>query len=130
MEDGKYLGDYFDEILSRITHEKINILDVPPGAGKSEFAKKLAKNGKRVLLVLPYISVIKNKVENDETIINDFDVFYGNKSIKDMEYGINAVTTFDKFSKANVDKISNMFDYIFIDESHLLFTSQYRIEAT
>lgn len=130
LEDGKYLGDYFDEILSRITHEKINILDVPPGAGKSEFAKKLAKNGKRVLLVLPYISVIKNKVENDEMIINDFDVFYGNKSIKDMEYGINAATTFDKFSKANVDKISNMFDYIFIDESHLLFTSQYRIEAT
>lgn len=130
LEDGKYLGDYFDEILSRITHEKINILDVPAGAGKSEFAKKLAKLGKRVLLVLPYISVIKNKVENDETIINDFDVFYGNKSIKDMEYGINAVTTFDKFSKANVDKISNMFDYIFIDESHLLFTSQYRIEAT
>ena len=96
----------------------------------TSIVKQLAKNGKRVLLVLPYISVIKNKVENDETIINDFDVFYGNKSIKDMEYGINAVTTFDKFSKANVDKISNMFDYIFIDESHLLFTSQYRIEAT
>lgn len=130
ITDGKYLGSYFDEIIGQITHEKINILDVPAGSGKTEFCKMIAKSGKRVLLVLPYISVIKNKVENDETIINDFDVFYGNKNIRDLEYGINAVTTFDKFSKANMDKISNMFDYVFIDESHLLFTSQYRIEAT
>lgn len=91
---------------------------------------KLAKEGKRVLLVLPYISVIQNKVENDSSITDLFDTFYGSTDIKDIAYGRNAVTTFDKFSRSNYEKISKMFDYIFLDESHLLFTSSYRIEAT
>lgn len=91
---------------------------------------ELAKSGKRIMLVLPYISVITNKVENDHTITSLFDTFYGQTDIKEIAYGRNAVTTFDKFSRSNYDKISKMFDYIIIDESHLLFTSSYRIEAT
>ena len=126
----EYIGDYKKDLMQVITGEKINIVFSPPGSGKTEFIKSVANSGKRVLLVLPYISVIRNKIENDEDILKIFDVFYGSVNIKDIEYGRNAVTTFDKFSRINYDKISRMFDYIFIDESHLLFTSSYRIDAT
>ena len=126
----EYISDYQDQLIHLITGERINIILSPPGSGKTEFIKQLARDGKRILLVLPYISVIKNKIENDPSITKDFDVFYGTKDIKDISYGRNAVTTFDKFSRSNFEKLSKMFDYIMLDESHLLFTSSYRIEAT
>lgn len=126
----QYLGHKSDELLDLLTGEKINIIFSPAGSGKTEFIKDMVKRGNRVMLVLPYISVIKNKIETDESITELFDTFYGNADIKSIEPGRNIVTTFDKFSRANYDKISKMFDYIFIDESHLLFTSSYRIEAT
>lgn len=134
LSKNEYLSDK-KEILCNplkggITNEKINIIFSPPGTGKTEFIKTLAKEGKRILLVLPYISVIRNKVETDAEVMQLFECYYGTKDIKQIEYGINAVTTFDKFAKANYDKLSKMFDYVFIDESHLLFTSAYRIEAT
>jgi len=130
----EYLSDRQEILLDPkkggLTNSKINIIFSPPGSGKTEWIKKLASDGKRILLVLPYISVIKNKVEIDQELMKIFECYYGSKDIKQIEYGINAVTTFDKFSRSNYDKISKMFDYIFIDESHLLFTSSYRIEAT
>ena len=129
----EYLYDKRDILLDSktgLTNSKINIIFSPPGSGKTEMIKYLAIEGKRILLVLPYISVIKNKIETDPSIMKLFDCYYGTKDIKQIEYGINAVTTFDKFSRANYEKISKMFDYVFIDESHLLFTSSYRIEAT
>lgn len=126
----EYISDKTYELEKLITGEKINMVFAPPGIGKTAFILHLAKMGKRILLVLPYISVITNKVETDSSVTKLFDTYYGTKNISDIEYGRNAVTTFDKFSKSNYEKISRMFDYIFIDESHLLFTSSYRIEAT
>jgi hypothetical protein len=130
LGETEYISDFSDRLVSIISGTKINIVLSPPGSGKTEFVKHLAKIGKRILLVLPYISVIKNKIELDQTITDNFDTFYGSQNIKDLEYGRNAVTTFDKFSRSNYEKLSKMFDYIMIDESHLLFTSSYRIEAT
>lgn len=95
----------------------------------TEFVKELAKT-KRVMLVLPFISVIKNKIETDPSVMDLFECYYDDKDISKIEYGINAVTTFDKFSRANYEKISRMFDYIIIDEEHLLFNSVYRISTT
>lgn len=129
LDNYEYLGDRSDFILKHLTNNKINMIFSPPGSGKTNYVKELAKT-KRVMLVLPFISVIKNKIETDEEIMQLFDCYYGTKNINDIEYGINAVTTFDKFSKCNYEKVSKMFDYIFIDESHLLFTSSYRINAT
>jgi len=130
----EYLSDKQDILLNPnlggMTNTKINIIFSPPGTGKTEFIKKLAKENHRILLVLPYISVIKNKIETDSEIMNMFECYYGTKDIKTIEHGINAVTTFDKFARSNYDKLSKMFDFIFVDESHLLFTSSYRIEAT
>lgn len=130
LGDDEYLAHIKYELLTRIGGDKINIILSPPGTGKTEFIKTLARDGKRILLVLPYVSVINNKIVTDESITEMFDSFYGDKDFKTLEYGRNAVTTFDKFSKSNYEKLSAMFDYIFIDESHLLFVSQYRVEAT
>jgi len=121
------IGDYYG---FEIDGDKRFMLGDFTVTHNTEFIKTLARDGKRILLVLPYISVIKNKIETDETIMTMFDCYYGTKDIKQIEYGINAVTTFDKFARSNYDKLSKMFDFIFIDESHLLFTSAYRIEAT
>lgn len=133
LENNEYIGDKEDYIIRTgpkiLTNDKINIIFSPPNTGKTEFIKRLARK-KRVMLVLPFISVIKNKIETDKEIMQLFECYYGNKSINDLEYGINTVTTFDKFSRCNYEKISRMYDYIFIDECHLLFTSSYRIEAT
>jgi hypothetical protein len=129
----EYISDIKEQLLdpkTGIVNNRINLIFSPPNTGKTEFIKTLAREGKRILLVLPYISVIKNKIETDEEIGKLFQSYYGTKDIKKIEYGINAVTTFDKFSKANYERLSKMFDYIFIDESHLLFTSSYRIQAT
>jgi hypothetical protein len=133
LKPGEFLSDkknFLNDSKSGLINSKINIIFSPPNTGKTEFVKNLARDGKRILLVLPYISVIKNKIETDPEIMEMFECYYGSKDIKQIEYGINAVTTFDKFSRANYEKISKIFDFIFIDESHLLFTSSYRIEAT
>lgn len=124
------IGNYYGFQLDNNAKDKMFLLSDFTVVHNTEFIKTLAKKGRRILLVLPYISVIRNKIETDEVLMKMFDCYYGTKDIRTIEYGINAVTTFDKFSKSNYEKISKMFDYIFIDESHLLFISSYRIEAT
>lgn len=129
LGEGEYLGTNRDKLLNLLKQDKINLIYAGPGQGKTELVKSLARE-KRVMLVLPFISVIKNKIESDESIMELFDCYYDNKDISKIEHGINAVTTFDKFAKADYEKISRMFDYIVIDEEHLLFNSQYRIHTT
>lgn len=129
LKDDEYIGHREKEVLSKLRSDKINLIYAAPALGKTQFIKDLARK-KRVMLVLPFISVIKNKIETDETIMELFDCYYDNKDISKIEHGINAVTTFDKFSRASYEKISRMFDYIVIDEEHLLFNSQYRINTT
>lgn len=130
----EYLADKIDYLLNPIeggfNNDRINILMSPPGTGKTFFLLKLARSGKKILLVEPFISVIKNKVESDTELMEIFQVFYDSVSLADMEPGKSAICTFDKFAKANYEKLSQMFDYICIDESHLLFTSSYRIDTT
>lgn len=121
------IGDYYG---FEIDGDKRFLLGDFTVTHNTQFLLKLAKQGKRILLVEPFISVIKNKVESDENLMKIFQVFYESHSLNDVDYGVNAITTFDKFSICNYEKISRMFDYICIDESHLLFTSSYRIAAT
>lgn len=130
LKDHEYLGNRFDDISRLITNSKINILLSPAGSGKTQLLIQMAKDGKRILLVEPFISVIKNKVEKDTELMKIFQVFYGDAKLDQLEPEINAISTFDKFAKSNYEKLSRTFDYICIDESHLLFTSAYRIEAT
>lgn len=130
LGEDEYLSTRQDDLEKQISGEYVNIILSPPGSGKTQFIINLALQGKRILLALPYVSVIKNKIENDAKIRKHFDIFYGSADFRQIENNRNIVTTFDKLSRANYEKIARMFDYIFIDESHLLFTSQYRIETT
>ena len=96
----------------------------------TNFILNLARQGKKIMLVLPYISIIQNKVESDKELRKYFDIYYGTSDIRNINEGRNIVTTFDKLSRANYEKISRMFDYIFIDEEHLIYISSYRIDTT
>lgn len=128
LESNEYLGMFKDDILANIKGGYANLLVSPPGTGKTEFIKALAKN-KRVLLVLPYISVIDSKIINDEGIKELFDIYQGSTSVDGIRKGRSAVMTIDKFSNLSPEKIAYLFDIIAIDESHLIFTSSFRLEA-
>ena len=117
----QYLGHIKDQILEETG--MITLIDAGAGVGKTEMVKSLVEqDGKRVLLVMPFTSTIKSKVEGSDM----WDYSYGNKKIKlDGKPGI--ALTIDKFSKLNMmDLKESGFDYIFIDESHLMFQSEYR----
>lgn len=126
----QYLSDIGDELDTLITGDAINIILSPAGSGKTHWIKQQARAGKKICLVLPYVSIIKNKIEKDEEIVELFDCYYDSANLNELEYGRNVVTTIDKFSRIRYEKFARLFDYIYIDESHLMFTSSYRIEAT
>ena len=121
INKNQYLGDIKEEILSNVG--MITLIDAGAGVGKTEMVKSLVnKDGKRVLLVMPFTSTIKSKVEGDEK----WDYSYGNKKIS-LESKPGIALTIDKFSRLNMmDLKESGFDYIFIDESHLMFQSEYR----
>lgn len=117
----KYLGDIKYDILRNTG--MITLIDAGAGVGKTEMVKSLVNvDGKRVLLVMPFTSTIKSKVEGDEK----WDYSYGNKKIS-LESKPGIALTIDKFSRLNMMELKESgFDYIFIDESHLMFQSEYR----
>ena len=92
-----------------------------PGLGKTEMIKRLAKKS-RILMVMPYTSTIKSKVEQEE----GWEYSYGSKKVN-IQDSDRVVLTLDKFSRLTASEISMAgFDYVVIDESHLLFLSEYR----
>ncbi|BBI90817.1 helicase [Tenacibaculum phage PTm5] len=125
LADGEYLGMRMNQIVNSFDQFKVNVIESAPNTGKTEFFKALARK-KAVCLVIPFTSVIESKVISDESICELFDAYYGDISVSDIKKGRSAVMTIDKFSKLPKSKYK-MFDYIAIDESHLLFTSTYRL---
>ena len=128
LHSDEYLGMFDDKICDELRSGKVNLIVSPPGTGKTEFVKKISNN-ESVLLVLPYISVIDAKVIKDKDLGDNFDVYYGESKVDDLKKGRSAVMTVDKFGRINIDDILYMYKYIIIDESHLLFTSSFRLEA-
>lgn len=120
----QYLSDIKDQILANLSH--ITLLEAGAGYGKTEMIK--AFKGK-VLLILPFTSIIKSKIELD-TVTSDWLYYYGSKKPtfdELMKPGQSMSMTIDKFSHLNLMEIDAAdFEYIVIDESHLLFTSSYR----
>lgn len=114
----QHLGDIKDDILSAVDH--ITLIEAGAGVGKTEMVKSIAREGKKVLLVLPYTSTIKSKIEGDEF----WKYAYANRKV---DLTGNIAMTVDKFSRISpVELKESNFDYVFIDESHLLFSSSYR----
>lgn len=116
----QYLGDIRWRLLEDIG--RVTLLEAGAGVGKTEMVKQLVRDGKKIIMVMPFTSTIKAKVENDK----DWYYSYGSRKPKlDVSAGLSV--TVDKFSHMNLMDIKTAgFDYIFIDESHLLFMSEYR----
>ena len=123
IKSNQFLSDIKNDIINNLG--KITLLEAGAGVGKTEMIKQL---GKRTLLILPYTSIIKSKVEADEKIA-DWLYFYANKTptIDDILGYRSLSMTVDKFSKLNIFELNaSNIEYIVIDESHLLFMSQFR----
>lgn len=116
----EYLGNIKWQLLDNIG--RITLIEAGAGVGKTEMIKSLVKANKKVIMVMPFTSTIKSKVEGE----NDWYYSYGSRKPRlDITRGVSM--TLDKFSHINLmDVKANGFDYIIIDESHLLFQSEYR----
>ena len=119
----QYLSDIKDQIIENLG--KITLLEAGAGYGKTEMIKSLTD---KTLLILPFTSTIKAKVEASE-VTKDWLYYYGSKrpTLEELLGDKNMSMTIDKFSKLNVMELDQAnFKYIVIDESHLLYTSSYR----
>lgn len=116
----EYLGNIKYELLENIG--RITLIEAGAGVGKTEMIKSLVRDGKKVVMVMPFTSTIKSKVEGEV----DWSYSYGSRQPKlDQTAGVSM--TIDKFSRMNLMDIKAYgFDYIIIDESHLMFQSEYR----
>jgi len=119
----QYLSDVKDEIIANLG--PITLLEAGAGYGKTEMIKALKA---KTLLILPFTSTIKSKIEKSE-VTSDWLYFYGSNrpTTEDLLGNRNIAMTIDKFSRLNIYELGMaQFDYIVLDESHLLFTSSYR----
>ena len=123
LKYNQYLSDIKDKIIANLG--KITLLEAGAGYGKTEMIKSLKD---KTLLILPFTSTIKAKVEASE-VTKDWLYYYGNKrpTLEELLGDKNMSMTIDKFARLNVMELDQAnFKYIVIDESHLLYTSSYR----
>lgn len=123
LNKDQYLSDLKDNILKNLNH--ITLLEAGAGYGKTEMIKAFKA---KTLLILPFTSTIKAKVETS-SVTSDWLYYYGNKkpSLEDLLSNKSMSMTIDKFSRLNVMELDTAgFEYIVLDESHLIFTSSYR----
>lgn len=123
IKSNQYLSDIKDDIIKNLSH--ITLLEAGAGYGKTEMIKSLKA---KTMLILPFRSTIQAKVEAD-TKTSDWLYYYGNKrpTLDEILGDKNMSMTIDKFSNLNIMELDQAnFEYIVIDESHLLFTSSYR----
>lgn len=123
IKSNQYLSDIKDKIIENLSH--ITLLEAGAGYGKTEMIKSLKA---KTCLILPFTSTIKSKIEKSE-VTEDWLYYYGNKkpTLDDLLGNRNMSMTIDKFSRLNVMELDQAdFEYIVLDESHLLFTSSYR----
>lgn len=119
-----YLSKKLDELEGKIwSSQHINLLISPASSGKTTMVELLKEKGKRCLLFVPTRAIIKNKR------LKRFVPVYDNTSIqKYVNTTESIICTFDKARQLKVNDFIN-FDYIIVDEYHLLFTERYRLKA-
>lgn len=123
LNKDQYLSDIKDDIMKNLSH--ITLLEAGAGYGKTEMIKALKT---KTLLILPFTSTIKAKVETS-SVTSDWLYYYGPKrpTLADLLSPSSMSMTIDKFSRLNVMELDTAgFEYIVLDESHLIFTSSYR----
>ena len=132
-EGNQWLYDKRDDILS-FMKSGINMIIAGTGTGKTEFWNQLAdrnkgdlwnpfKDGKDVLVVEPFNSVVDGKYDKTKTDIAAGEGKYINNS---SHY---TATNPVKFTKWVNDGGFRQMDYLVIDESHKIGTEEYRAES-
>ena len=122
IKSNEYLGNIKASLLASC--ENITLIEAGAGVGKTEMVKSISRDGKRIMLVMPFQSTLKAKVEPE--IGDGWQCIYGNRKV-DLTQSTSVALTLDKFIKLNLLEIKEAgFEYVFIDESHLLFQSKYR----
>ena len=98
IKSNQYLSDVKDQILNNLSH--ITLLEAGAGYGKTEMIKAFKA---KTLLILPFTSTIKAKVESSETT-KDWLYFYGSKrpTLDNIFDDRSMTMTIDKFSRLNI----------------------------
>lgn len=123
LEVNQFLSDKLPDLIELWLCTHINILVSPASSGKTTMVTKLREKSKRILLIVPTISIIKSKKPKD------FAQVYGTSNIRDYVNTNNSIiTTFDKASRLGVVDFYQ-FDYVIVDEFHMIFTETYRIRV-
>ena len=120
IKSNEYLGTIKNQLIKDIG--RVTLIEAGAGVGKTEMVKAFGREGKRVMMIMPFTSTIKSKVEGDK----NWYYSYGNRKPR-FDAAPCVALTLDKFARLNLMDIKEEgFDYIFLDESHLLFQSEYR----
>lgn len=119
LDDNEYLYDKKDELLNLLDH-RLNMLEAPAGRGKTSFFNKLYKDTKcKICIIQPYKSIISSKYDKNICKL----CIEKEKIMPEYEY---VVTHYHGFVNAYKKHNLGLYDYLVIDESHLLGTQEYR----
>ena len=118
----QYLSDIRNELTDIVNAHSITLCEAPAGSGKTQFVLGMNDG---VIMTEPYTSVIKNKVEPT----GKFNCLYADFHLADWETANQVVCTPDKLVQMD-DKYLEGIKYLFVDESHLIFSnSEFRFKV-
>lgn len=123
-----YLGAKMNDILN--VDADVIVIDSPAGSGKTQAISRLDCP---IMMVEPYTSIIKNKIEKDEKLKTIFGCLYGRKRIYDGEFAKcnKFCATPDNISRIDADTLKlKGINHVFVDESHTIYSdSSFRIKV-
>lgn len=120
LNENEYMYDRKDDILKYLSTYHTNMIICPPGRGKTTFFNNLYTNEKKkILIIQPYKSIVKSKYKGIECKL----CVEKQKIEPDFEY---VITHYDNFCHAYEHNKLGVYDYLVIDESHLIGTQNFR----
>lgn len=123
-----YLSARMNDILK--LDAEVIVVDSPAGSGKTQAISRLDCP---IMMVEPYTSIIKNKIEKDEKLKTIFGCLYGKKRIYDGEFAKcnKFCATPDNISRIDADTLKRKgINHVFVDESHTIYSdSSFRIKV-